>query len=568
MAVIESPFGPVPPPPEGNVQEVLFAKRPWPEPRDFVIHIDGVTGETRTRAQFVERMYDAATALATPVSRGGVGVDGEQDIVGIFSHNCLDYVVLVHALLTIATPIALCSAYATPFELAHALRTSKATRLFVQPSLLPIALQAAKETGLPEDRIYVLQSKTPGRKSVNDLVEETRRQKFPRVAIKKAEKDTLAYLVFSSGTTGLPKAVAISHGNVCFSLAQHESTMRADGNTPPLFPPGVMLAVLPFYHTYGLHVNVIRPFYQALTQVILPKWSANMVLHCIPKYKINSLVLIPSAIHQLVNHKHAHSVDFSSVTAVASGAAYLPPGLAARFAKIIRKQHDFSEGYGASEVTISAIRQPTLKTLGGKMKIKVGATGYLISGMQARIVRADGTDANLMEPGELWLRGGNIAMGYFGNEKATRETFVDGWLRTGDRMYLDEDGVFFFVDRMKDTLKVAGLQVSPTEIEEVLMAHPDKLITDACVAGVSGGRTKDELIPRAWIVLSEDGKRRGAAAVAAEMERWAKANLSPYKWLRAGFGVVDEIPKNPTGKVLRRALQELHEQKMKAQAKL
>lgn len=203
--------------------------------------------------------------------------------------------------------------------------------------------------------------------------------------------------------------------------------------------------------------------------------------------------------------------------------------------------------------------QPFSGTLGGKLQRIPGSSGVLSAGMEARIVREDGSEADFNEPGELWLRGNNVSMGYWNNTKATAETFVDGWLRTGDQFRIDEKENFWFADRAKDTLKVSGAQVSPVEIENCLLDQPDKLISDVTVAGVSGGRTSDEKVPRAWIVLNSTGKKRGASAVIKGLESWHQKNLSKYKWLRGGIEVVDEIPKSPTGKVLRRVLQDKYE---------
>jgi len=181
--------------------------------------------------------------------------------------------------------------------------------------------------------------------------------------------------------------------------------------------------------------------------------------------------------------------------------------------------------------------------------------------LQARIVREDGTDSGFGEPGELWVKGGSISQGYFGDERATAETFTkDGWLKTGDIFIIDEKGNFFFVERAKDTLKVSGVQVSPSELETTLMAQPDDLISDVVVAGVSGGRTSDEKVPRAWIVLNQAGQKKGAEATIMALEEWSRQNLTKQKWLRGGFEVVVEIPKSPTGKVLRRVLQDVYEQ--------
>lgn len=258
----------------------------------------------------------------------------------------------------------------------------------------------------------------------------------------------------------------------------------------------------------------------------------------------------------------------NSVTMVGSGGAYLPPQLAdqvcARFPDVPR----VTEGYGLSEFTIAVAMKPVPGMLNGRAKNKPGSAGILAPGVEARIVRPDGSLAGPNEPGELLIRGGSATLGYKGNDKATRETFVDGWVRTGDRMRFDEDEVLFFEDRTKDTLKISGMQVSPVEIENTILAQPDKLITDVSVAGVSGGRTSDERIPRAWVVLSPAGAALGEKEVVSRLNAWVQEHLSRYKWLRGGIGIVEAIPKSPTGKVLRRVLVEGYEKEVKANAKL
>lgn len=216
-----------------------------------------------------------------------------------------------------------------------------------------------------------------------------------------------------------------------------------------------------------------------------------------------------------------------------------------------------------SEQTLSTCRKPYPGVFG--QYPKEGSAGTLIPGVEARILRPDGSECEIDEPGELWVRGEHIALGYYGNEKATKETFINGWLRTGDHFRADKDGHLLlvipfslsrnasisdpmcvhgsFVDRAKDTLKVSGAQVSPTEVENALLAQPDKLISDVSVAGVSGGRTSDEKNPRAWIVLSEAGKRRGAQETIKVLDDWSKQMLSRYKWLRGGYEVVDAVRK-------------------------
>ncbi|KAF8707285.1 hypothetical protein AX14_013661 [Amanita brunnescens Koide BX004] len=478
------------------------------------------------------------------------------------SHNCLDYITFVQACLYIATPFALISALSTPFELNHALKLSKATCLFVDEKLFLTVLPIAKELGISSRKIFSMSGHVSGRRSFSQLIDETQLRKADIFPVQSVSKDTLAYLIFSSGTTGLPKAVMLSHGNVVFSIHQFvilAKTLMAASKTPELnTPEGIprYLACLPMHHSYGLFSYCFRSFLVPMTLIIMESWNSDLALPLIPKYKISHLTLVPSTIHQLVHHPKTSKTDFSSVVSVASGAAYLPPELKAQFNALAPSQARFVEGYGMSESTLTALYQPVKDVPSGTM-------GTLAPGMEARITLDDGgPDGTLASPnqvGNLWLRGRNIALGYWNNEQATKETFVNGWLKTGDKFWVDEEGYFYFADRAKDILKVSGVQVSPVEIENVLLAHPQKLIQDVTVAGVSGGRTSDEKVPRAWVVLSPEGKKIGASRAVKELDHWQQENLSKYKWLRGGIEVVKEIPKSPTGKVLRRELQAKYE---------
>ncbi|KAG5642539.1 hypothetical protein DXG03_002577 [Asterophora parasitica] len=565
---LKSPYPDVPPFSVFNAHHAFFGRPDQAEWSDYTFQIDAKTGQKRTYRQLVDRVRGGATALGAPISAGGLGLSGEAgDIIGI------DYIAILHSLLAITTPFALISSYSTPFELKHALELSKATVLFVDANLLPLVLPVAKKVGIPSSKIFVLEGHAKGRKNFGDLIEDAHTRKIPAVAPREARKDTLAYLIFSSGTSGLPKAVMISHGNIIYTVGQSIVIGAANAEVytppPPKTPEGipVALAFLPFHHTYGLHTYAFRSFLAPMTLVILSQWDIKLALKLIPKYRITAIALIPSVVHQLVNHPGIEKVDFSSVQQMGSGAAYLPPELAAKISALVPQESTFTEGYGMSEATIAAIVQPLPGVLGGRFKHVPGSTGILLPGVEAHIVRDDGTDADVNEVGELYLRSEIVALGYWNNEKATRETFIDGWLRTGDKFRATEEGYFFFADRAKDTLKVSGVQVSPVEIENALLADPRKLITDATVAGVSGGRTSDEKVPRAWVVLSDAGKKLGADAIIRELETWHQENLSKYKWLRGGIEVVQAIPKSPTGKVLRRVLQDKYEHQATKEAK-
>ncbi|KAF8215206.1 hypothetical protein K438DRAFT_1800875 [Mycena galopus ATCC 62051] len=553
---IYSPYPPLPPVPEVNVHDVMFGR---PNEANYTIHIEDKTGRTRTYQELVDDVAWGATALGASIPDGGLGLNGEgNEIVGIMGDNSLEYCDVVVALLRITTPFAPISTLSTRFELVHALKLTKVTRLFVDPYLLKNVLAAIEDPDiqLTPDRIYLMSGPPMhGRKSFSQMVDVVRRKHIPLEPVRAAKSSTLAYLVMSSGTSGLPKAVMITHGNIICSILQSAGS-RPTAQLPG--PRSITLCPLPMSHSTGLHVYILRATLSGMTYVILPRWNTAQYLQAIPKYRVTTLMLVPSHVHQLVTHPDIKTTDLDSVVSVGTGAAYLPPELAAQLRGYLKAQSPIRQAYGLSEATLGAISLPP-ESLPGMGPAPPTTTGVPLPGLEARIVRNDGNDAPPDEVGELWLRGGNISPGYFNNPEANAKTFVNGWLRTGDQFRVDEEGYFFFADRSKDTLKISGVQVSPKEIEDVLFAHPEKFISDVSVAGVSGGRTADEKVPRAWIVLSPAGTKKGEAAVKEALERWHRESLSRYKWLRGGIEVVAEIPKTPTGKTMRRVLQDRYE---------
>lgn len=555
---LKSPFPDVPSMPALiNTHQLLFHRPEQAKWQDYTFHIDPKTGMRTTYSEFVARLQLAMTALGAPEAEGGLGLGTEKDgeMIGIISSNSLDYITLVHCLLGITTPFSPISSYSTPFELKHALELVKCTRIFVSAQALPVVMPLATKLGIPSSKIYVLGEEVKGRKTFAELIAVAQRKKIPTVTARPATKSTLAFLIFSSGTTGLPKAVMISQGNIAYTIMQTSILGKLVAETLPPLPPNtplpVALGFLPLNHCFGLFHYAFRPFLQPTTYVLLPHWDIELVLKVIPKYKISQMILVPSLVLQLVNHPDIRNVDLSSLQSIGSGAAHLSRDLFDKAASIMPKGAGIFQGYGMSECTVACVMQVT---------VVPGSVGVLLPGQEAHIIRDDGTEADVDEVGGLYIRGGNVAMGYLDNEKATRETFMeDGWLRTGDRFKVDKDGNFYFIDREKDTLKVSGSQVSPTEIEIVLRAHPKGLIDDVIVAGVSGGHTPDEKVPRAWLVLSDAGSKMGAEGVKRELEAWTQDNLSRHKWLRGGIQIVAEIPKSMTGKVLRRVLQDQYE---------
>jgi len=308
---LKSLYPDVPKVPAQNVHHICFNRSDQIEWKNHTLHIEATTGKRRSFREFYERVIDGATALGSPISADGLGLNGEDgEIVGILGENSMDYIVLAHSLLAITTPFTMFSHYYTSFELARALQVSKATRIFVQPRYLSLVQKVAKDAGFPDDRIYTFDGQVTGRRSFDNMIQQVRKNSVPRIAVRPAGKDTLAYLVFSSGTTGLPKgicgqlkpffyctrvyreyaAVMISHGNIAYSMLQAvvTATEAEKVQTPPKYstPEGfaVLLAFLPIHHTFGIHGLCFRAFLQQATQVLLSQWNIDIALKLIPKF--------------------------------------------------------------------------------------------------------------------------------------------------------------------------------------------------------------------------------------------------------------------------------------------
>ncbi|KAG2034779.1 acetyl-CoA synthetase-like protein [Suillus americanus] len=559
----KSLFPDLPKVPESNVHHLLFNRpdqREWP---DYTLFVNVATGQQHSFREFVEHVRDGATALGADVTQGGLGLCPEGgDLVGILSENCPDYVALLHSLLAITIPSVLFSSYLTPCEFKHANSLTQATRIFASPSLLQLALTS----GLPADRIYLLKGENAGYTSFNQLISSAQKNGVPHLPVRHATKDTLAYLMYSSGSSGPSKAVMVSHGNITAatlsSMVNGEEMAKTQAPVGNI-PDGVQVSLnaLPLFHSMSLRQTGFFNFFKRYTIVMLPKWDIDIFFDSIPKYHITTLHLRPSLLHQLVHHPRFKTVDMKTVKTIESGSTYLPPQLADQVCARFTNMPRVTECYGMTEF-ITIVMTPIPGMLNGHAKNKPGSPGILLPGVEARVVCPDGSLAGPNEPGELYVRGGSVALGYKGNDKASQETFVDGWVRTGDQIRIDEDEVLFFEDRTtasctihKDNsfrhAQIGDMQVSPIEIENTILAQPDNLITDASVAGISGGWTSDQRIPRAWIVLSPAG-----------------AGLGEKEWLRGGIEIVEAIPKSPTGKVLRQVLVEGYEKAVGPIAKL
>jgi len=356
----------------------------------------------------------------------------------------------------------------------------------------------------------------------------------------------LALLQYTGGTTGVSKGVMLSHANLRANVEQVRAWF-------PDADPGreVMMAVLPFFHVYGLTVCLLLGLRLGAALVLLPRFDLDGVLAAVDKYRPTLFPGVPTMYVAINNAVEKGGHDLSSIKACLSGAAALPLEVAERFERFSGGR--LVEGYGLSETSPVAIANPIYG------KRKAGTIGMPIPDTLARV--ADPDDPSLTMPagekGELALAGPQVMQAYWNRPDETAQVLRDGWLLTGDMAVMDEEGYFSIVDRKKELIIAGGYNIYPREVEEVLYEHPK--ILEVCVAGVPDSYRGE--IVKAFVVL-----RPGEQASTDEIREFAKARLAAYKVPRA-VEFRDELPKTLIGKVLRRALIEEEQARQKAESR-
>ncbi|KAL2001562.1 hypothetical protein VTN02DRAFT_1586 [Thermoascus thermophilus] len=530
----------------------------------------GITARGYTAAEVKLRVDYLARALARELGwEPNKGSEWDK-VVAIFSLNTIDTLPLywsIHRLSGVASPAN--ASYSAP-ELTHQLLSSKAKALVTCRPLLKTALEAARQCGIPENRIYLLETaldndgasgKQQAFKTINALIEEgSRLDPLEPLKWEKGQgKRQCAFLCYSSGTSGLPKGVMISHVNVIshiLMVATFESQARSKDQHD------VVLGLLPQSHIYGLVVICHDGVYRGDSIIVLPKFELLTLLESIQRFRINVLVLVPPTVIVMTNNKAVlDKYDLSSVREIYSGAAPLGPETASQ----LQEQHPswtIRGIYGLTETT-AVISHTSIKD------VWHGSCGSLLPGYEARLVAPDGTEIQEYDtPGELVVRAPTIVMGYLNNPKANEEAFLDGWLRTGDEAVIKKspNGFehVFVVDRIKELIKVKGHQVAPAELEAHLLTHP--AVADVAVIPVPDDAAGE--IPKAFVV-----KRLPSNAsdedLAKDIKTYVEKHKARYKWLKGGVEFLDVIPKSPSGKILRRLLRDRErEARRKAASKL
>ncbi|MFJ9579011.1 4-coumarate--CoA ligase family protein [Streptomyces sp. NPDC101191] len=497
---------------------------------DLPALIDGTGGDgalTLTYGQIDAFHRRVAAGLAEAGVRQG-------DVLALHSPNTVLFPVAFYAATRAGASVTTVHPLATPEEFAKQLRDSAARWVVTVSPLLATARAAAELAGGVEE-IFVCDTAPDGdgTRSLQAFLGSTAPE--PELTVDPATD--VAALPYSSGTTGVPKGVMLTHASIATNLAQLEPFM-------PMGPGDRILAVLPFFHVYGLTALMNAPLRRGATVVVLPRFELDGFLAAIEQHRINALYVAPPIVLALAKHPAVARYDLSSLKYIVSSAAPLDAALAEACSARLGLP-PILQAYGMTELSPATHLVP-LST----ENPPPGTVGKLLPATEMRLVALDdpAKDAGPGAEGEIAIRGPQVMKGYLGRPDATAAMVdEDGWLHTGDVGRVDEDGWLYVVDRVKELIKYKGFQVPPAELEALLLTHEG--IADAAVIGVTDADGTE--IPKAFVVRQPTAAGLGGEDVMA----YVAERVAPYKKIRQ-VEFIDTVPRAASGKILRRELRD------------
>lgn len=510
--------------PNVSIYEYLFTGLSEHE-LDTIALIDGTTGAETTYRALIAQVDGVAGALAAR------GIDTDT-VVALLCPNVPAFASVFHGILRLGAIVTTINSLATPEDIEKQLKDSKASWFITVSPLLAGAKAGAAAVGIDDDHMIVLDG-AEGHTNLRDLLAE--QAVPPKVTFDPATH--IAALPYSSGTTGLPKGVMISHRNLVANVEQSRQVIVVgEGDR--------VLAFLPFFHIYGMTVLLNLAVRQRATLVTMPKFELVEFLRIMQDHQCSNVFIAPPVAVALAKHPLVDQYDLSSVHTVFSGAAPLDGQLAQAVADRLGVR--MIQGYGMTELSPVSHAIPS-----DRPDLPLSSVGFTIPNIECRLIDpTTGDDIELPTegesvPGELLCRGPNVMLGYLGNEKATSEIMTeDGYLRTGDIATVNPEGVVTVVDRLKELIKYHGYQIAPAELEALLLSHPS--IADAAVIGVPDDEGQE--VPKAFVVL-----QAGAELDEEGVMAFVTEHVAPYKKVRR-VQFVDAIPKSSSGKILRKDL--------------
>ena len=478
--------------------------------------VEGMSGRKVSYAALAHQIR----ALAGGLAARGIGPGTTW---ALMAPNLPEYAVVFHGLAYAGATVTTLNPTYGAEELAFQLKDSKASAIVTVEVFLPVAREAAARAGVEDVIVIGPGDATP----IDGFFGEPLEAQVP-VDL----KEHVVVLPYSSGTTGFPKGVMLTHHNLVANLEQL-------GGHLELAADEVCYAVLPFFHIYGMQVLMNFTLSRGVTVVTVPRFDLVKMLELVQEQRITRLFLVPPIVLALAKHPVVDKYDLSSVKQIFSGAAPLGGELAE--AAAARLNCSVAQGYGMTELSPVTHAIP-------EGDYKAASVGTLVADTQCRLVVPEtGEDAAEGESGEIWVRGPQVMKGYLGNPEATANTIdAEGWLHTGDIGRIDADGHTFIVDRLKELIKVKGFQVAPAELEALLIQHPQ--VADVAVIGVPDADAGERV--KAFVVRVE-----ASSVDADDLKAFVAEQVATYKQL-GEVEFIESIPKSASGKILRRELRE------------
>ncbi|PCG93273.1 AMP-dependent synthetase/ligase [Penicillium occitanis (nom. inval.)] len=566
MAILTSPMPPLNLP-ETDIFSFVFDRKDRKFPDNHKLFQDAEINAAYTYAEIKKSALDFGAGLKSKLKwKNG-------DVLAIFAANSIEWPAVVLGGLQAGGVISPANPGYTAKEFAQQLSDNSARAIITQYHLLDTVREALALAGMADTPLVLIDqpekstAQIPHFRQINHPNSES-----GCAGMRINPKTDLAFLVYSSGTTGKPKGVKLSHYNVTSNISQlqpgdqeyltWDGSRTCNGIPLPKREAGGdrVLACVPFWHILGLTKTVINSLYTGVTTIVLTKFDIGKWCRTVQEESISFSYVVPPIVLLLCKHPAVSKYDLSSIRMANSGAATLSPELITACFK--RTGIRMKQGYGMTETCPTVFNQTW-----DKWDKPVGSTGQLLPNVEAKIcelcdeafdpstgVPAEPRVLQQGETGELYVRGPNVFLGYHNNRVATEASLsADGWYRTGDVGFVDNKGNLFITDRVKELIKYKGFQVAPAELEGYLLEHSQ--IADCAVVGVRSDEAGTEL-PRAYVVRKGTVKNQGTIEDTKAMLQWFNSRVANHKRLRGGIVFVDQIPRSTSGKTLRKVLKE------------
>ncbi|KAI8318492.1 acetyl-CoA synthetase-like protein, partial [Martensiomyces pterosporus] len=518
--------------PDMNVVEFVLSECEKTRGLTHQVFVDSITGRSLTVSELKSYAFRFAAGL-----RRNIGLVAGETVV-MFAPNSINFPIAAYGIVASGAVCASVNPTYGPGELSQYISNTKCKVIVVGDGLMPTVKEALALIEHTVEHVLLMdESNSRCEGSIFNAMSED--DENPFVHGQPSDFATApAYICSSSGTTGKPKGVILTHRNLIANAMQINCLKELDlPKDPSQDQFDTFLGVSPFYHGSGLSYLLHSSVSLGGKVVVVGSHTLESLLKTIQDYRTSYAIATPFAVCFLARDPHVDQYNLSSLKTIVCGAAVLNPALIEATetrlpgTKVI-------QCYGMTEMS------PVIAMLATSHN-SPGSVGVLLSNCEAKVVDDDGNELDVEMQGELCFRGPNVMLGYLNNPGATRDTFdSDGYLHTGDIGYVDKDGFIYITDRKKELIKYMGFPVSPAELEDILVEHPD--IEDAAVASIYDDSQATEL-PKGYFVLKNRGSGDDSARAQAVVD-WLHARVADYKKLRGGFSIADHIPRSPMGK--------------------